>query len=236
LQALASSKSSDSWAAAFRRKRFALFEDLLDSLGTSSVTILDVGGTQEFWEVMKFGGSPHKIILLNLFATSVRHSNFISMAGDARRLNQFADQSVDVVFSNSVIEHLGTYANQRLMADEIRRVGKSYFVQTPNFFFPVEPHFLCPLFHWLPFWARRWLIQRFSLGNLTRKPSQAEAEKTLSEFRLLKKSEVRALFPDAAIHSEKVLGLAKSFIAVKARALRTPSPDRPVKTSLKYAE
>ncbi len=215
LQTLASSTASDSVAASFRRKRFARFEDLIASAGHAPLTILDVGGTQEFWEVMGFTNTPHKIVLLNLSATRVRHPNFVSLAGDARRLDGFTDQSVDVVFSNSVIEHLGTYASQQQMAAEIRRVGKKYFVQTPNYYFPVEPHFLCPFFHWLPFWARTWLIRKFSLGNITRKPSLEEALKTLSEFRLLKRAELQALFPDAAIHAEKIGGLTKSYMAVK---------------------
>jgi hypothetical protein len=228
LQALASSTAPDSLAAGFRRKRFALFQELLSSLGGSPVTILDVGGTQEFWEVMGFGGAPHQIILLNLFETQVRHPNITSIAGDARQLDMFPDQSIDIVFSNSVIEHLETYGNQQRMADEIRRVGKNYFVQTPNFFFPVEPHFLCPLFHWLPFPARRALIRRVSLGNITRKPSKEAAEKTLSEFRLLKKSEVKALFPDATLHREKMFGLTKSYIAIKTSRLPQPARDRAV--------
>ena len=215
LQTLASSTTPDSLAASFRRRRFALFQELIASANGASLTILDVGGRQEFWEVMGFTDTPHRIILLNLFEVAVRHSNFISIAGDARKLEAFADQSVDVVFSNSVIEHLGTYANQHRMAGEIRRVGRKYFVQTPNFFFPVEPHFLCPFFHWLPFSARLLLIRRFSLGNITRKPSPELAAQTLDEFRLLKKSEMRALFPDAVLHAEKLFGLTKSYIAVK---------------------
>lgn len=217
LQALATSTSPHSLAMVLRQKRFVWFEGLLAALDGAPATILDVGGTQEFWEAMGFIGTPHKVILLNLFATRVRHPNFVSLVGDAQCLDGFADQSVDIVFSNSVIEHLGTYANQQRMADEIRRVGKNYFVQTPNFFFPIELHFLCPGFQWLPFGARRWLIQRFSLGHITRKPDRVEAEQTLAEFRLLKKSELRTLFPDAAIHSEKLLGLSKSFIALKSR-------------------
>jgi methyltransferase family protein len=220
LVSLASSTAPDSLAASFRRKRFALFEKLLGSLDRGPVTILDVGGTEAFWEVMGYGDSPHKIILLNLFAARMRHPNFSSLAGDARRLDRFGDQSIDIVFSNSVIEHLGTYPNQQRMADEIRRVGKTYFVQTPNFFFPIEPHFLFPCFHWLPFWARRALIRRYSLGNITRKPSVREAEKTLSEFRLLKRSEIKKLFPEAAIHPEKVFGLTKSYIALKLGPVR----------------
>ena len=145
-------------AASFRRRRFALFQDLISSLNHSPITILDLGGWQEFWEVMGFTDTPHKIILLNLHEIQVRYPNFTSLVGDARKLDTFTDKSVDVVFSNSVIEHLGTYENQRRMANEVRRVGKRYFIQTPNFFFPIEPHFIFPFFHWLPLSARLMLI------------------------------------------------------------------------------
>ena len=215
LQTWASSSSVDSLAASFRRKRFGLFQDLLASLGRSQLTILDVGGREEFWEVVGFTNTPHHIILLNLFTEPVRHSNFTSVLGDARHLDGFEDGSVDVVFSNSVIEHLGTYRNQQRMAEEIRRVGRAYFVQTPSYSFPIEPHFLFPFFHWLPFAARRRLIQKFSLGNITCKPSRELATQTLSEFRLLKRSEMKVLFPDAAIRSERIFGVTKSYVAVK---------------------
>src|SRR5438309_11905100 len=106
LKTLASSTSTDSMAASFRRRRFALFQDLISSHNHTPITILDLGGWQEFWEVMEFTDTPHKIILLNLYEIGVRHPNFTSMVGDARQLDAFADKSVDVVFSNSVIEHL----------------------------------------------------------------------------------------------------------------------------------
>jgi len=215
LKTLASSTSSDSLAASFRRRRFVLFQDLVASVNHCPVTILDLGGWQEFWEVMGFTDAPHKIILLNLYQITVRHPNFTSIVGDARNLDTFADQSVDVVFSNSVIEHVGTYADQQRMANEVRRVGRKYFIQTPSFFFPFEPHFLFPVFHWLPFSLRLLLIRRFSLGYIARKQSREEALRTLAEFRLLKKSEMKVLFPDASIHSERVLGFTKSYIAVR---------------------
>jgi hypothetical protein len=61
----------------------------------------------------------------------------------------FPDQSFDVVFSNAVIEHL-TPAGQQRMAREISRVGRSWFVTTPNFWFPIEMHHKLPLFQFLP--------------------------------------------------------------------------------------
>jgi hypothetical protein len=61
----------------------------------------------------------------------------------------FPDQSFDMVFSNAVIEHLTPEGQQR-MAREILRVGRSWFVTTPNFWFPIEMHHKLPLFQFLP--------------------------------------------------------------------------------------
>lgn len=68
------------------------------------------------------------------------------MKGDATNLSQYSDKSFDIVFSNSVIEHLYTKENQISMAKEVNRVGKNYFIQTPNYWFPIEPHWVFPSF------------------------------------------------------------------------------------------
>ncbi|HWS70973.1 MAG TPA: class I SAM-dependent methyltransferase, partial [Thermoanaerobaculia bacterium] len=70
--------------------------------------------------------------------------------------------------SNSVLEHV---ADMPAMAREIRRVGRRWYVQTPNRWFPVEPHFLVPFFQFLPIATRAWLLTRFDLGWLTRTKS-----------------------------------------------------------------
>ena len=150
LTTLASSVSDTSLAAKFRRRRFKVFLRILDRIGQHAVSILDVGGTEVFWEIMGLAGSRHEITLLNIEKSSTNYSNISSVAGDARDLSHFPDKSFDVVFSNSVIEHLSTLDNQKLMAEEAIRVGRHYFIQTPNFYFPLEPHFLIPFFHWLP--------------------------------------------------------------------------------------
>ena len=69
---------------------------------------------------------------------------FVRKVGDARNLSEYADGSVDLVHSNSVIEHVGGWADMRAMADEMMRIGRSGWMQTPAWEFPVEPHFRAP--------------------------------------------------------------------------------------------
>ena len=112
-----------------------------------------------------------------------------------------------------MIEHVGTYQDQLQMAQEVRRVGKRYFIQTPNKYFPLEPHFLFPLFQFFPIKLRVLLMQNFSLGWFAKTPDAAKAREIVESIRLLSKREFVALFPKASIYEEKVFGLTKSFVA-----------------------
>lgn len=98
------------------------------------------------------------------------------------------------------------------MAQEVRRVGKRYFVQTPNFFFPIEPHFLFPAFHWLPMSVRTWLVRHFDLGWYKKQADAAAARELVTSIRLLTKTELERLFPEGSIYCEKAFGLTKSFV------------------------
>lgn len=196
-----------------RRARFALFLSLLDKL-ESHATVLDIGGTQDFWTQM-LGGVKRdiRVTLLNIEHQRVTSEKFISAVGDARSMPQIADKSFDVVFSNSVIEHVGSYHNQQRMAREVMRVGKRYFVQTPNKRFPLEPHFLFPWFQYLPNSARAQIVHRFDVGWYKRIPDLDDARREVESIQLLTRREFAALFPGASIHTERFGGLAKSFVA-----------------------
>jgi 2-polyprenyl-3-methyl-5-hydroxy-6-metoxy-1,4-benzoquinol methylase len=212
---LVDNRDQDSVAAKLRRVRFSFFLSLLQNV-PRPVTILDVGGTQGFWETMGYTDVPGvQVTLLNLDEQPVRHSNFSSLVGDATDLSEIRDAEFDVVFSNSVIEHVGGLSQQGRMAREIQRVGKRYFVQTPNYLFPIEPHFLLPGFQWLPASVRVFLVRHFSLGWIRRIPDRDKAAELVHSTRLLRKGELLALFPGARLYEEKVLGLTKSFVVYK---------------------
>jgi SAM-dependent methyltransferase len=208
---LADNNRADSKASQFRRKRSEFFRGLLTNV-PRPVRLLDVGGTQEYWEQMGFGNdSDLEITLLNLEPRPI--GKYRQVIGDARDMSQFVDREFDVVFSNSVIEHVGAWTDQLSMANEVRRVGKRYYVQTPNRYFPIEPHFLFPLFQFFPVFLRVSLHCNFTLGWMRRASSREEATKAVESIRLLSTAQMKRLFPEAEIYSEEFLGLTKSITA-----------------------
>lgn len=210
---LADNSSGSSLATHMRRARFALFLSLLRKL-EGPVRVLDIGGTQAFWNLMAEGEDlDAEITLLNLRHQPVTSSAFTSATGDARNIPQYADKSFDVVFSNSVIEHVGSYSDQKRMANEVLRVGRRYFVQTPNKRFPLEPHFLFPFFQYLPMTLRAQMLHRFDVGWYKRVSSLERARAEVESIQLLTRSRFAELFPGATIYEEKLLGLTKSFVA-----------------------
>jgi SAM-dependent methyltransferase len=187
------------------------------------VSVLDIGGTQQYWQSM----APEaallrrvRVTLLNLEPQAVSAPNFTSLVGDARAMPQFADRQFDLVFSNSTIEHLGSSAAQQAMAAEVRRVGQGFYIQTPNRYFPLEPHFLFPGFQFLPLGVRAWLVRHFKLGWFPRIVDRRQARAEVAAIRLLGETEFRALFPGAAIYKERYCGLTKSFVAYTPVAAR----------------
>lgn len=213
LMRFADNRRADTLAARLRRRRLALLEALIEGL-PRPVRLLDVGGTAGFWEVADWRPADVRIVLLNRAPDEPRQAGPAVVAGDARDLGQFADSAFDVVFSNSVIEHVGDVADQQRMADEIVRVGRRYLVQTPNRTFPIEMHFLVPFFQFLPVAIQASLIQRFDLGWYRRVPDRSAALELVRSHYLLTATDLQRLFPAATIHRERVLGLTKSLIAV----------------------
>jgi hypothetical protein len=79
-------------------------------------------------------------------------------------------------------------------------VARGFYVQTPAFSFPVEPHALLPFVHWLPAGPRRALWGLGVGGD--------------PDDRLLRRGELGALF-GVEPRAERVGPLAKSWIALR---------------------
>jgi hypothetical protein len=178
-------------------------------------SILDVGGTQAVWETIGFANRPDvRITLINAEPQETFYWNMVSIRGDARNMQTFRDGQFNVVHSNSVIEHVGYIEDMRRMAREIKRVGKRYYVQTPYLYFPIEPHFVFPLFQFLPISWRVYLLRHFNLGWVNRS-DRTHPEDDVRSIKLLSKTQFRSLFPDAVITTERFMGLTKSLLACK---------------------
>jgi hypothetical protein len=199
----------------FRSKRMRLFEQAFPI--TSQTRVLDVGGSPDIWE---FATVRPQLTILNLEAALSPRRNCAELVAGDGRLLPFADGAFDIVFSNSVIEHLGSREGQQSFAREIARVGRSYWVQTPNRRFPFELHLMLPLVHFLPKAAQRTIVSRFTVWQMLLLPEDSQRRAFLNHYLteviLLDRRSLASLFPDASIIAERSLGLSKSLIALKA--------------------
>jgi len=204
---------------AFRRRRFELFLSLVDAVLAQKADsrIVDLGGTPDYWMQVGdlLGPRRYPVTLVNRTIFPAPGARFASVAGDARHVPIFADMSFDLVHSNSVIEHVGRWADMEAMAGEARRLAPAYFVQTPYFWFPVEPHCRTAFFHWLPESIRVSMLMRKSRGHWRQAEDIASAMRQIQSATLLDRRMFATLFPDAKIHRERVFGFTKSLVAIR---------------------
>ncbi len=196
----------------FRRWRIQLFLQRMKPV--AGTRILDVGGHWYDWKDVPIS-SP--ITFLNVVhPPGIQNSErFHYVTGDGRKMS-FADGAFDIAYSNSVIEHVGTFEDQERFAQEVRRAGRRVFVQTPNRWFLIEPHFGALFVHFLPWGLARCLLRFVSFRGLFRSGDNVNLKALAHELRLLTFSEMKDLFPDCEIYREKWFGLTKSFIAIRA--------------------
>jgi hypothetical protein len=174
--------------------------------------VIDLGGREVMWRTVAW--SP-RVTIVNPEPVEVTDDRVEYVAGDARKL-PFADNSFDLAFSNSAIEHVGTFEDQRRFAAEMMRVGRRVYCQTPNRWFPVEFHFLGLFVHWLPrSWFRYFVHRWMTLRGVLSKPTREQSQELRGSIRLLSRRELAELFPGCNIRTERVLGVAKSFVAWK---------------------
>lgn len=202
----------------FRNARFARFLKLVDEASKpgAPVRILDLGGTADDWMMKSDLWSDRnlQITLLNMFPQEPPDDRFACIEGNACATG-LADNAFDIVYSNSVIEHVGGWKEMSRMAGEVRRLAPRYFLQTPNYWFPVEAHSRFPLFNMIPEPWRLSLLLWRGAGFYAKSKDVDEAMGFIEDARLLNMRQLSHLFPDATIERERVAGLTKSLIAIR---------------------
>ena len=128
--------------------------------------------------------------------------------------SQIRDGRYDLVYSNSVIEHVGGHIQRMRFAEAVHKLAERHWVQTPYRYFPIEPHWLFPGFQFLPLAVRAELSRRWPLVH-TRSQSWDEGLSAAMGVELLSRAEMAYYFPDSAPRYERIAGIVKSLIAIK---------------------
>jgi Methyltransferase domain len=169
--------------------------------------VLDLGGLASIW---RDAPGPLQITLLNLPGTPMTaeagEHRFSYLEGNACHVDGVGDKSYDMVFSNSVIEHVGPDEQQEAFAQEVRRLGRSYWVQTPAIWFPIEAHTGMPFWWFYPESLRRRFVSRW-------RDTLPDWADSVNDTRVLTRERMQQLFPEAQIYVETVLGIPKSYTA-----------------------
>ena len=208
--------SPNSVGAKARLKRWELFRQTFPNV--EDMNLLDLGGTVETWR--RSPVRPRKVTVLNLFEPGESDGDrILAVKGDACEAtavlaNENTDTSFDVVFSNSLIEHVGGHVRRSELAAQIHQLAPRHWVQTPYRYFPIEPHWLFPGMQFMPVAARVKVANHWPLVH-TRPSSIDEARNEVLWTELLSVTEMRDYFPTSTILRERVLGMAKSLIAVR---------------------
>jgi hypothetical protein len=167
--------------------------------------VIDLGGTCAIWEFVE---APLEITIVNLPGADYwkpeqsRH-RFHFVVGDATALD-YPDDHFDLVFSNSVIEHVGGPQKELAFAREVRRLAPAYYIQTPSVWFPLEPHTGIPFWWAIPRSARNRIIA----GWRSRMPAWTEMVEGTT---VIRRRTLRNYFPDGKIITERVAGIPKSY-------------------------
>lgn len=203
--------TDQSWGGRRRTRRAgwlaATFPDLAD------MTVIDLGGRVDTWE--RAPVRPKHVHVVNLEAPPAEVPAWAEFDhGDACQLpDRIAARRYDLVFSNSVLEHVGGHERRERFAGTVHTLADRHWVQTPYRYFPIEPHWIVPGMQHLPVAVRAVLALRWPLVH-TRAGSREEALREVLWTELVDYTQMRMLFPQSRIVTERLAGFPKSLIAV----------------------
>jgi hypothetical protein len=202
----------DSWGARRRARRAQWLVETFPDLAQMSV--VDLGGRVDTWE--RAPVRPKHVHVVNLEPMPDTVPDWAEVDyGDACALpDRIANRRYDLVFSNSVIEHVGGHERRLRFAESVHMLADAHWVQTPYRYFPVEPHWVAPGMQFLPLTVRTTIAHRWPLSHTPAK-DRASAMQAVLWTELVDRTQMRHYFPDSAIRPERVLGLTKSLIAIR---------------------
>lgn len=210
----------------FQEQRADLFMELMQP--RPGMRVVDLGGNRgQFAERLRRRANLDVTVadIIDFSAECAANgSRFLKLQEGAAL--PIADGAFDIVFSNSVIEHVtlpkqqcaelrlserawanAAFQSQKTFAREVERVGNGFFVQTPHPDFPFDLHLWLPFTNWLPHSALQRLVpitDRFWIKWCG-----------VPDWHLLGPAQMQECFPQASIWIERFAGLPKSIIAYK---------------------
>ena len=196
----------------FRDRRNQLITSTFPNL--HDLTVCDLGGSLHFWERWSPDLVPTDLTLLNIGidGQSSSHTGALEHLSiqlyDGHKI-PYPDDHFDVLICNSVIEHVAL-GDRSGLAEEIQRVSKYYFVQTPAAEFPIEPHFVLPFVHWLPRRVGVYFVP-FGLWAIMTRPTKQRMRDYFEEVHLLTRLELASYFPGSTVAIERLLLMPKSY-------------------------
>jgi hypothetical protein len=204
-------ESTRSLAGRARTRRWHSFAERFPSI--SEMRVIDLGGTPESWHLAPV--RPSAVTIVNLLPLTSDESAVDVVQADACDLPAgLRRERFDLVYSNSLIEHVGGHSQRQRLAEAIDALAERHWVQTPYRYFPVEPHWVFPGMQWFPYEARVQISLRWNRGNVHTYTRQ-DAQNAVDQVDLLSISQMRRYFPNSSIWHERFAGLVKSVVAVR---------------------
>jgi len=219
LDSIFSYTNPNSFVNNLRKNRFTQIQTAINALieKKGTIRILDLGGDLSYWENMNWKNTATHISLLNLTPSAIPDDSkhlFEAIQADALKC-PFPDFAFDMVFSNSAIEHMGSLENQKIFAQEVKRLSRNYIIQTPSLWFPLEPHCRIPFFQFIPHQVRAVLLMIFKIHYFPKAKNYLEGVEASKTIIMMGKTRFKSLFPEAKISTEFLWGMPKSYTAIK---------------------
>ncbi|HET6188447.1 MAG TPA: hypothetical protein VFE59_15850 [Trebonia sp.] len=173
--------------------------------------VLDLGGTAVSWRVN--GLRARSVTIVNLDEVGDPEEDWLEYVRGDACVGGFG--KYDLVFSNSLMEHLGGHTRRRQFADVVRESAPSWWIQTPYRYFPIEPHWVFPGFQFMPFRTRVFISQHWSMLHMPAEKDRTSAEELVASVELISASEMRSYFPNSQIWFERIAGVPKSIVSLR---------------------